>query len=94
MEKYDIDIFSIFLKASMIWKTNKWERTETLQQDVTRTGTQMTNEGYCKRHEYRYPVENSINFAKNTYNVTEIHFVPPCIYVFRTSPQNKYKLLP
>lgn len=94
MEMYDIDIFSIFLKASMIWKTNKWDRTETLQQNVTRTGTQMTNEGYSTRHEYRYRVENSINFAENPYNVTEMHFAPQCINVFRTILQNKYQLFP
>jgi hypothetical protein len=76
MEIYDIDIFSIFLKAGMIWKTNKWARTETLQQDVTRTGTQVTNEGYSTRHEYWYRAENSINFAENTNNVTEMHFAP------------------
>ena len=51
MEMYDIDIFSIFLRASMIWKTNKWGRPETLQQDATRTGTHMTYEGYSTRHE-------------------------------------------
>lgn len=91
---YDIDIFSIFLKASMIWKTNKWERTETLQQDVNWTGTQVTNEGYSTRHENRYRVENSINFAENPYNVTEMHFAPRCTYVSRTIPQNKYQLFP
>jgi len=94
MEMYDIDIFSIFLKASMIWKTNKWDRTETLQQDVTRTGNQKINEGYSMRHEYRYRVETSINSAENTYNVTEMQFVPQCIYVFRTIPQNKFQLFP
>jgi hypothetical protein len=50
---HNIDVFSIFLKACIICKTDMWNRTETLRRGVDRSETQGTHERYSKLYEYK-----------------------------------------